>query len=810
MAEIRIVISGDSSGAEAALAGVDAGLNKFAGRADPTKKVDQTIQGVTRSTRQAAEQMRNLNYQVTDIVTGLATGQNPFYVLLQQGGQLKDVFGGVGPALKAVAGLFTVVRVAVGGTVGALAAFVYGAYAGSKEAKELDQVLRLSGDAALGTAGKFRVLTSTVADDTRTAIGNVRELGLALLKTGDYGGTAFEPVVKAAALYQKITGANAEDTSKVFSGMTRDVAAWATSANRSYHFVTQAQVDQIRSLQANGDVIGATTLAATLFAENLETKVRPNLGYLDKALESTSLAWSKFWAAVKNVGADETPEDRIKRLTDSLAGFDKNQNRPLAFGETQKQRDRANAAADAARAELSGMKTLQAASVRAMADRAGMEAEEQRKIDSDSDANAGARASKDKAAIALRLATQQAGLEAGRRIIDAAFQRDEVEAQDYQGILLQIELAGIASREAAVRASAAADGSRKPSTPAEIQQRAAAQLDAERQLLDLANERAKLLDAEKNGQRDVTPKDRSNSTTDALRRFDAAQRAQEQAGLDARRVAALNAATEMVALNKQMGIDLIQDDYVRAQVQLASDLELARKRLDIAALSDQDRKDAEDAFAEYRLLKQRKLTEDLKPVWQQQVEAWQDVTRLMREANDEGLNGLLKDSEDAFAQLVTTGKLSLNTLLRDFLLVQARLAFRKAVGSVANLLVSAFGGGSGATGVAAEGGYASVAGISGGRAGGGGVNPRSLQPVNEKGMELLSVGGRDYLMTGSQGGRVTPNNKLGGGKAVVINQQIVNNIDSRSDAATITQIVAASVEQGRQRTFEELRAARVI
>ena len=40
--------------------------------------------------------------QMTDIVVGLSTGQSPFMVLMQQGGQLKDMFGGIGPAIKGV------------------------------------------------------------------------------------------------------------------------------------------------------------------------------------------------------------------------------------------------------------------------------------------------------------------------------------------------------------------------------------------------------------------------------------------------------------------------------------------------------------------------------------------------------------------------------------------------------------------------------------------------------------------------------------------------------------------------------------
>lgn len=54
------------------------------------------------SAKQAAYQMRMIPAQMTDIAVSLAGGQSPFMVLLQQGGQLKDMFGGIVPATKAV------------------------------------------------------------------------------------------------------------------------------------------------------------------------------------------------------------------------------------------------------------------------------------------------------------------------------------------------------------------------------------------------------------------------------------------------------------------------------------------------------------------------------------------------------------------------------------------------------------------------------------------------------------------------------------------------------------------------------------
>jgi hypothetical protein len=65
---------------------------------------------------------------------------------------------------------------------------------------------------------------------------------------------------------------------------------------------------------------------------------------------------------------------------------------------------------------------------------------------------------------------------------------------------------------------------------------------------------------------------------------------------------------------------------------------------------------------------------------------------------------------------------------------------------------------------------------SGGRAGGGSVGAGRLYEVNERGSpELLSVGGRQYLMMGQQGGNVTPVGASGtGASGPQFNLQIHN------------------------------------
>jgi len=70
-------------------------------------------------------------------------------------------------------------------------------------------------------------------------------------------------------------------------------------------------------------------------------------------------------------------------------------------------------------------------------------------------------------------------------------------------------------------------------------------------------------------------------------------------------------------------------------------------------------------------------------------------------------------------------------------------------------------------------GILSAMGYGGAKASGGPVGAGMFYQVNEQGPELLSVGGRDFLMMGANAGRVTPNHMLGRGGGSTINQTFV-------------------------------------
>ncbi|RON43548.1 phage tail tape measure protein [Pseudomonas frederiksbergensis] len=135
--------------------------------------------------------------------------------------------------------------------------------------------------------------------------------------------------------------------------------------------------------------------------------------------------------------------------------------------------------------------------------------------------------------------------------------------------------------------------------------------------------------------------------------------------------------------------------------------------------------------------------------------------------------------EDAIVNFAMTGKLSFSDFAKSIIADMARIATRQASSGILNAIIGAgtsyFAGG-GATGSATAGGAeagaqgfgsqfdASSAPVSfgGGRATGGGVDPNTLYEVNERGPELYSEGGKSFLMTGANGGSVTPLNTGGG------------------------------------------------
>jgi len=122
---------------------------------------------------------------------------------------------------------------------------------------------------------------------------------------------------------------------------------------------------------------------------------------------------------------------------------------------------------------------------------------------------------------------------------------------------------------------------------------------------------------------------------------------------------------------------------------------------------------------------------------------------------------------------------------------------------IAKRLIEQAFGGQGTVGQGNAGGWiGSLLGglFGGGRAAGGVVMPGQLYRVNETGPELLSMGGRDYLMMGRQSGMVTPKQSLAGSNATVNQTFVVQGAPDRRTREQMARVTGSAAARGLSRT----------
>ncbi|WP_122432127.1 phage tail tape measure protein [Pseudomonas viridiflava] len=78
-------------------------FKEYSSRIDASRQklgdFSETLKKTSSSSAQTEQALKQLPEQFTDIFTSIIAGQSPLLVLLQQGGQIKDSFGGIGPTL---------------------------------------------------------------------------------------------------------------------------------------------------------------------------------------------------------------------------------------------------------------------------------------------------------------------------------------------------------------------------------------------------------------------------------------------------------------------------------------------------------------------------------------------------------------------------------------------------------------------------------------------------------------------------------------------------------------------------------------
>ncbi|EPV4313143.1 phage tail length tape measure family protein, partial [Escherichia coli] len=195
MARVRRHFSGTESDAKKTAAVVEQSMNRQALAAQKA--------GISVGQYKAA--MRMLPAQFTDVATQLAGGQNPWLILLQQGGQVKDSFGGMIPMFRGLAGAVTLPMVGVTSLAVATSALVYAWYQGDSTLSDFNKTLVLSGNQAGLTADRMLVL-SRAGQAAGLTFNQTSESLSALVKAGVSGEAQIASISQSVARFSSVSG----------------------------------------------------------------------------------------------------------------------------------------------------------------------------------------------------------------------------------------------------------------------------------------------------------------------------------------------------------------------------------------------------------------------------------------------------------------------------------------------------------------------------------------------------------------------------------------------------------------------------
>jgi phage-related minor tail protein len=278
------------------------------------------FQNNAQSAAQLAANLRVVPAQLTDIVTSLQGGQQPLTVLLQQGGQLRDMFGSIGGAARALGGyIFSLITPLT--LVAAAAAALAVAYnQGSKESEAFRRSIITTGNAAGVTTSQLAALAKQ-GSATAGTVGAQADALAQLVGTGKVGADQLGKASTSALQAQKFLGIAVEDTVKNFAELGKAPLQASLKLNDSMNYLTESTYQQIRALELQGKTSEAAKVAQDAYsaATLKQTKdVEAGLGLLSRAWNGVGSAAKGAWDFMLNVGRESTIDEQLQKAEAAL------------------------------------------------------------------------------------------------------------------------------------------------------------------------------------------------------------------------------------------------------------------------------------------------------------------------------------------------------------------------------------------------------------------------------------------------------------------------------------------------------------
>ncbi|EFE8374891.1 phage tail tape measure protein, partial [Escherichia coli] len=257
--------------------------------------------------------------------TQLAGGQNPWLILLQQGGQVKDSFGGMIPMFRGLAGAITLPMVGVTSLAVATGALAYAWYQGDSTLSAFNKTLVLSGNQSGLTADRMLTL-SRAGQAAGLTFNQASESLAALVNAGVRGGEQFDAINQSVARFASASGVEVDKVAEAFGKLTTDPTSGLIAMARQFRNVTAEQIAYVAQLQRSGDEAGALQAANDIATKGFDEQTRrlkENMGTLETWADKTGKAFKSMWDAILDIGRPESSADMLASAQKAFDEADK-------------------------------------------------------------------------------------------------------------------------------------------------------------------------------------------------------------------------------------------------------------------------------------------------------------------------------------------------------------------------------------------------------------------------------------------------------------------------------------------------------
>lgn len=765
----------------------------------------ESLAGIASGAKDTAENAGEASESLSDLAESSNTAA-------EAAENAKKAYGALPPAVTGASMSILGMVAAVAAVAAVIGTLIYGYNKGSQEADEYNKALILTGNYAGTSADQLASLARQVSATNGTT-GEAAASLAKLAGSGVVAGESFGIIAEAAAAMEDATGKSVDATIAEFVKIAKDPVAAAKELNDQYNFLTASVYAQIVALKEQGDTVGAADLLTKAYADTVQDRskqVADNLGLWQKAWKGVKDAAAGALDGLNGLGRTEGLGEKLEQAQDQLAlmtanGRNAEAEDPFRYKDVtsrisflqlqiEAEKSKTGYLGEQARIQKEGiaaeqrLKQISDSNLTNAEKRGKLTEEYLRYVKQLKEANPDSPFVKDEyvaktlqnikdknkdpktaSAGAVDLTAYNDAQNALKGIqdeyantqkqLDAAQKAGLISQADYatqRAVLIRAEKDEVtAGYEAEIAALEAAQGKKTTTAEQSIQldQKIAdaragmvkAQKDADSQLEVLAtSETGRLAKQER-------------AITTYVQALAQQQRALELAGQ--RAVLGVGQGDRQNALNGELNSQ--QDRFAQQSLELAnqksdpsrnmSEEEFNRKSQALAdankAATDQIRQNYADVEAA-----QGDWTNGATSAWDNYLDSAKNIAGQTKSLFGNAFSSM----EDAVVNFAMTGKASFSDFAKSILSDMARIATRQAasglLSSLAGSALGAYFGGGATTSFGSSIGGALVEG----RASGGPVDPNTLYEVNEKGPELFSQGGRSYLMTGAEGGSVTP------------------------------------------------------